>query len=68
MILMGDSHLHYVLKKIEKHHNQQRPHQGIGNVIPMGFEYPDEPVPLTGVSCESQLGGSLNHYYVEKAA
>ena len=31
MILFGERHLHGVLKKIERHHNTHRPHQGIAN-------------------------------------
>ena len=31
MVLFGERHLHHVIKKIERHHNAQRPYQGIGN-------------------------------------
>ena len=68
MILLGENHLHHVLKRIERHHNEHRPHQGLGNVIPMGFEYPDDPGALNQVKCESVLGGMLNHYYIAEAA
>ena len=68
MILMGEGHLYYVLKKVERHHNGRRPHQGIENGIPMGFVWPDDPGVPGNVKCQSTLGGLLNHYYVEKAA
>ena len=68
MILFGQAHLRYVLKRIEKHHNEQRPHQGIGNVVPTGFDYPEDPVPPDNVECEPALGGLLNDYHAQKAA
>jgi len=57
-----------VLKCIETHHNKERPHQGINNLIPMGFDYPEKPAMLEGVSCKSTLGGLLNHYCIDKIA
>lgn len=68
LILIGESHLEHVLKKIQRYHNQHRPHQGIGNAIPLGYEYPDSPAPPNKVRCESALGGLLNHYFLDKAA
>ena len=68
MILLGGHHFHHVLKRIEHHHNRQRPHQGLGNMIPLGLEYPSEPASADAEQCESSLGGLLNHYYVEKLA
>jgi len=41
LILLGESHLRHVFESIERHHNTQRPYQGIGNVVPVGFDYPD---------------------------
>ena len=68
LILIGQPHLEHVLKKIERYHNQHRPHQGIGNNIPLGYKYPDKPAPPSSIKCESALGGLLNHYFVDKAA
>ncbi len=68
LILLGEHHFHHVLKQIEHHHNRQRPHQGIDNVIPMGFMYPHGPVSPDSVCCESGLGGLLNHYYEDRKA
>jgi hypothetical protein len=66
LILLGQGHLGHALAAIQRHHNDQRPHQGIGNVIPVGFGYPDEPVPQDEIQCESALGGLLNHYSLSK--
>jgi putative transposase len=68
LILLGAAHLRCVLKKIEHHHNQQRPHQGLDNIIPLDFEYPDEPASPQEVRCDATLGGLLNHYYAERVA
>ena len=67
MILLGERHFRNALKCIEHHHNNERPHQGIDNVIPLSFDYPDEPV-SPRVRCKSSLGGLLNHYYIDKKA
>jgi len=64
LILLGPGHLEHVLRRIERHHNQHRPHQGIENHIPLGYEYPDSPAPPGKVRCEPSLGGLLNHYFV----
>jgi putative transposase len=68
LILLGEQHFRYVLSQIQHHHNRQRPHQGLDNVVPLGFEYPDQPAPLATVRCDAALGGLLNHYYVEHMA
>jgi putative transposase len=68
LILLGGEHFHYVLKQIEHHHNRQRPHQGLDNVVLLGFKYPDHPAPSGTVRCDASLCGLLNHYYAERAA
>jgi transposase InsO family protein len=67
VIPLGEHHFRHVLRCIQQHHNRERPHQGIGNLIPLGFDYPKRPVPLDRVGCKSSLGGLLNHYF-KKAA
>ena len=67
-ILIGQSHLERVVKQIAEHHNTCRPHQGIGNSIPLGYQYPDTPATPKKIKCKAFLGGLLNHYYVDKAA
>lgn len=68
IIPLGRNHFCHVLGCIEKHHNFERPHQGIENQVPIDFEYPQEPAAIEDIRCKSQLGGLLNHYYVDKAA
>jgi hypothetical protein len=68
LILLGESHLRRVLRSIQDHHNAQRPHQGLGNVIPMGFDYPAQPASPLEVQGHPILGGLLNHYSLQQAA
>jgi len=68
LILLGEPHLRRALATIQRHHNARRPHQGIGNVIPVTFGYPGTPGPCEEVQCEPTLGGLLNHYSLKKAA
>ena len=68
LILVGELHFRLVLRRIEHHHNQHRSHQGLGDGIPLGFEYPDQPAPLAKVRCDAALGGLLNHYHAELVA
>jgi putative transposase len=68
LILLGEFHLRYTFAVIEKHHNARRPHQGIGNVIPLAFDYPTEPALQAEVQREAALGGLLNHYSIKNAA
>ena len=68
LIIFGQLQLYRILKNIEKHHNQCRPHQGIDNKIPEGFDYPESPAHQNDVKCTEFAGGLLKHYYVEKAA
>ena len=68
LILVGEPHLRRTLAVIEEYHNARRPHQGIGNVIPLGFDYPATPALEADMQCETVLGGLLNHYSSKKAA
>lgn len=68
MIPLGERHFFRILKTIEKHHNFERPHQGIGNVVPLDTEYPDKPAQLDTIRCKASLGGLLNHYFVDNKA
>ena len=68
LILLGEQHFRHVLRQIDHHHNRQRPYQGLGNVVPLGFEYPDQPASLAIVRCDAMLGGLLDHYSAERVA
>ena len=68
LLLLGEGHLHHALSNIQKHHNSSRPHQGIGNVIALDFDYPAQPSLPTDVRCQEALGGLLNHDTIQRAA
>ena len=68
LILIGEKHLRGVLKIIERYHNNYRPHQGIGNIIPLENNYSNEPVFIEDIKCKEILGSLLNHYYIDKKA
>jgi len=68
MIPLGERHFRHILKSIEVHHNNERPHQGIGNVIPLPYDYPNSPAEDKQIQYRASLGGLLKHYYAEKKA
>ena len=68
LILFRKKHLLYTMKEIARYHNTMRPHQGLGNKIPLGYQYPQTPAKPQEVECQEILGGALKHYYVKKAA
>jgi putative transposase len=69
LIIFGDRHLYIVLKCVEKFHNEYRPHQGIDNCVPIGYDYPLREARFKDVKCMQALGGILKHYYsTSKAA
>jgi len=68
LILLGEPHLRRTLSSIQEHHNTRRPHQGLGNVIPLSFDYPAAPALPAEVQCEEVLGGLLNHYHATQRA
>lgn len=59
LILFSADHLSQALKKIEKYHNNYRPHQGIGNTIPLKHNYPKEPASIEYINCKQMIGGRL---------
>ena len=69
LILIGERSLKRAVTKYIEHYHQERPHQGIGNVVPFpgaetGAHQPDEEVLFeeTGLVRRSKLGGLLNSY------
>ena len=68
LVLVGEKQLHVVMKKIERHHNFCRPHQGLDNMVPLNFKYPEGPATPEQVQCHLELGGLLNSYYLKEAA
>jgi putative transposase len=59
-LVLGEDHLRYLLKEYEAHYNQERPHQGLGN-LPLVTQ--SEPPSDGAIECSERLGGWLKHYY-----
>jgi transposase InsO family protein len=60
-ILFSEHSLSQVLKKYVAHYNQERPHQGKGNVVLLSS--PDQDPACQGlIQCRERLGGLLKYY------
>jgi len=74
-ILLGEKHLLHLTNEFLAHYNEERPHQGVGNVplpravapTPKDSEPTTLPFPLGKIQCKERLGGLTKHYYREAA-
>ena len=66
LILFGERSLRHALNHYISHYHEERPHQGIGNIIPLPTDQPanDRERPIR---CHERLGGLLK-FYDRKAA
>ena len=63
-MLLGEGHLRAAVREFLGHYHEERPHQGLGNVLIA----PKTTVIGTGqVTCRERLGGLLKFYYREAA-
>jgi hypothetical protein len=62
-VVLGEAHLNHLVAEYVEHYHAERPHQGLGNNVPIPARPPDDDVP-TGrqVLCHERLGGLLKHY------
>ncbi|HEX5107616.1 MAG TPA: integrase core domain-containing protein [Vicinamibacterales bacterium] len=66
MIFFGDGMLRRALAEFVSHYHEERPHQGIGNVVPMPAA---EAMPSDGpVLRRQRLGGLLSYYHRKRRA
>ncbi len=65
LILFGERALRRALSEFETHYHQERPHQGVGNVL----LFPKEPTKISGptIRRRGRLGGLLSFYHREAA-
>ena len=67
-VVLGETHLIFLVTEFVRHFQHQRPHQGVGNVLLFESPAPPESVPQKSeIRCERSLGGLLKHYH-RKAA
>ena len=60
-MLFGENSLRHVLREYVAHYHQERPHQGIGNIIPFPTSPPANDRTGT-IQCHECLGGLLKYY------
>ena len=60
VLILGERHLHRVLKEYVSYFNQARPHQSIAQQIPAGDRHRIGNGP---VRCRDVLGGVIHDYY-----
>lgn len=65
LILFGEKALRRALSEFETHYHQERPHQGVGNVL----LFPNKPTQTSGppIRRRERLGGLLSFYHREAA-
>ena len=68
-IVFGEAHLRYIVREYETWYNEERAHQGVGNVRlrQIGAEAPPVEVGQGAIVCRERLGGLLKHYHRQAA-
>jgi putative transposase len=61
LILFGERSLRHALSQYTSHFHEERPHQGIGNIIPFPTSLPAHDHAGT-IQCHERLGGLLKYY------
>ncbi len=68
MIFFGEASLRHAVTEYIEHYHAERPHQGIGNIIPFPTKRPDHQPRDRPVVCRERLGGLLKSYHRKEAA
>ncbi|HEX2837180.1 MAG TPA: transposase [Phycisphaerales bacterium] len=68
-LVLGTGHLDYLVAEYLDHYNTERPHSGIGFMVPEQADAPsklrlvqDRPNAVGRVRCKERLGGVIKHY------
>jgi hypothetical protein len=64
-VACGTKHLDYLVHEFVEHYHIERPHQGLGNQMPVRAG--PNAVGCGPIQCSSRLGGRIRHYYREAA-
>ena len=59
-MVFGEEHLRLLVSSFMEHHNEDRPHQGVGTVSLKVVA--DKPASEGAIVCYERLGGLLTHY------
>ena len=67
-VICGEAHLRHLVSEFVAYYNEERPHQGVGNVPLSEIDHAAEEPPILAfpsreVKCHSRLGGLLKHYF-----
>ena len=68
MIFFGEASLRRSVEQYLIHYHEDRPHQGIGNVVPFPTEQASNHPRDGPIVCRERLGGMLRLYHRKKAA
>jgi putative transposase len=60
-IVFGEGHMRHIAEEFVAHYNEERPHQGKGNIV-LALHPSDSPV-HGPVACKTRLSGLLKHYF-----
>ena len=63
-VVFGEKHLRHIVSEYVKFHNDERPHQGVGNtrLRVVGAKEPPPECAEGEIVCASRLGGMLKHF------
>ncbi len=65
LLILNRRHLTFVLKQYLAYYNHRRPHQGLGQALPVPLApAPTSPATPERVSCRPVLGGIIHDYAV----
>ncbi len=65
LLILNQAHLRFVLKQYLAYYNHRRPHQGLGQALPVPLApAPTSPATPERVSCRPVLGGLLHDYAI----
>ena len=67
LILFGEAWLRRALREYVTHYQQERNHQGKGNVLLFPLNRPSADSSNRAVGCRERLGGLLKYYHREAA-
>jgi hypothetical protein len=63
-VVFGEQHLRHIVKEYVTFHNEERPHQGVGNtrLRLIGAKEPPDNVGDGTIVCRERVGGLLKNY------
>jgi putative transposase len=67
-VVLGETHLNFLVSKFARHYHSERPHQSMGNAPLVELPAPPKSVPRNSeVTCTRSLGGLVKHFSLKAA-